>query len=82
VRSLCRKFPIAKKEERISSVAFTELNKTTDADLAKRWDAQGKAAQRQRFTRPESMLIYEVQMKKGETENVLTLHTVLIYFNL
>ena len=63
----------------ISAAAFTELNDSTDADLAKRWDQQGKAAQRQRFTQPESMLIYEVQTKKGETQNHLLLHTVSLF---
>jgi len=68
VRSLCKKYPAAKDHEKLSTAAFTELNEGTDRTLARTWSLQAKVAQRDRFARPAAMLIYEVQMEKGQPE--------------
>lgn len=69
VRSLCKKYPAAKGHEQLSTTAFDEMNESTDKELSRAWSKQARAAQRDRFTRPEAMLIYEVQMEKGQFEN-------------
>ena len=69
VRSLCKKYPAAKGHEKLSTTAFNEMNDATDKELARAWLKQARVAQRDRFTRPEAMLIYEVQMEKGQFEH-------------
>jgi hypothetical protein len=49
--------------------AFTELNDSTDRMLAWKWAKQAKVAQTNRVDRPEAMLIYEVQMEKGQANH-------------
>jgi hypothetical protein len=68
VRSLCKKYPAAKGHEKLSVTAFTEMNEATDRNLARAWVAQAKTAQQDRFTQPTAMLIYEVQMEKGQSQ--------------
>ena len=65
---MCKKYPVAKDHEKLSTAAFTELNEGTDRTLARTWSRQAKVAQRDRFTRPAARLIYEVQMEKGQPE--------------
>lgn len=65
---MCKKYPAAKDHEKLSTAAFAELNEGTDRTLARAWFRQAKAAQRDRITRPAAMLIYEVQMEKGQPE--------------
>jgi hypothetical protein len=66
VASLCKKYPAAKRHEKLSTAAFTDMNESTDKHLARTWSKQAQVAQRERLTRPEAMLIYEVQMEKGQ----------------
>jgi hypothetical protein len=46
--------------------AFKALDATTDPALSTLWGKQEKKAQADRFQRPDAMLIYEVQLEKGQ----------------
>jgi hypothetical protein len=63
---LCQKFPKAQDLLTECRDAFQALNATTDPRLSKAWGNQERKAQADRIARPNAMLIYDVQLEKGE----------------
>ncbi|KAG1845825.1 hypothetical protein F4604DRAFT_1595374, partial [Suillus subluteus] len=69
--ALCQKFRQVVKGVAESKAAFEMLNQSTNKNQVRDWEEQEKLAQEQCSNDPTAMDIYEVQLRKGASPEVL-----------
>ncbi|KAG1900879.1 uncharacterized protein F5891DRAFT_935226, partial [Suillus fuscotomentosus] len=69
---LCRKFKEAARGAAESRLSFQNLNETAHPDMVSLWEADEALAQVNRLEDPTAMDIYEVRLKKGRCQILLT----------